>query len=169
MSVPLAEKGSQLSPEDTYNILSLSALWTKGIRSCDPSLFTQEALDADASDLLCDVMIPKAGYEGFQEQFDMMARMKALQPKKQGVHTLCTPYIVPTSDNTAVAYYLDFGWTMMGEAFGNEGDICPAMPDIGRYIFKLRKNGALWKVYEVNWGPVIQYGMWRYDQKKFGK
>lgn len=169
LSVPLAEKSASLSPEDESRIRSMTALWTKGIRSSDPTDFIQDALDRDADDLLCDVMIPKAGYEGFQEQFDMMARMKNLQPKKQGVHTLCSPYIVASDDTTATAYYLDLGWTMMGEAFGNQGDICPAMPDIGRYIFRLHKKEGQWKVFEVNWGPVIQYGMWRYDQNFYGK
>ena len=67
------------------------------------------------------------------------------------------------SEDTAAAYYLDLGWTMMGEAFGNTGDICPAMPDVGRYIFKLRKTDGIWKVFELNRGPVIQYGMWKFD------
>ena len=156
--------GDLLSPEDLCDIRNRSALWTDAIRTCDPSVFESRALQKDANDLLCDVMIPVPGYRGFQDQFDMMERMRTLQRKKQGVHTLSTPYIVPLSKDTAAAYFLDLGWTMMGEAFGNAGEMCPAMPDIGRYIMKLRKCKDGWKLFELNWGPVIQYGMWQFDR-----
>jgi len=52
----------------------------------------------------------------------------------------------------------------MGEAFGNSGPKCPALPDVGRYIFKLKKKDDTWKVFELNWGPIIQYGMWFFDE-----
>lgn len=164
LSIPFADGSDLLCSEDYQMIRNQTNLWTDAIRSYDPSCFIQEALDADSPNLLCDVIMPVKGYQGFQEQFDAMERMRALQPKKQGVHSLSTPYISLLSEDTAVAYYLDFGWTMMGEAFGNSGPRCPALPDVGRYIFKLKKKDDTWKVFELNWGPIIQYGMWFFDE-----
>ena len=53
---------------------------------------------------------------------------------------------------------------MKERAFGNEDTICPVMPSVGRYIMKLRKINGIWKVYQLNWGPLFQYGKWRFDR-----
>lgn len=163
--LPLPEQTDiTLSEEDIVAIENAGAHWVGAIRSCDPSTFVQYALDDSSDELAVDVIEPISGMEGFQDQFEQMAAMHMLQPKKQGIHTIAVPYIEAIDQDHAVAIWMDFGWTMMGELFGNEGDFCPVMPDVGRYIMKLHRVGDDWKVYDLNWGPVVQYGMWGFTQ-----
>lgn len=165
LAVPLERPVcSFFSEEDLMKIRTRGVLWTYGIRSYDPSLFIENSLDRDAPDLLVEILRPVSGYKGFEEQFALMERMKKLQPDCQGIHSQTTPYIVRTSPDTAVCYWLDFGWTMMGKVFGNDTDLCPVLPDIGRYILKMRKKDDQWKVYELHWSPLLQYGSWSFNR-----
>ena len=67
-------------------------------------------------------------------------------------------------ENEAEGLWLDLGWTILGPMFGNTKDRVPVLPNIGRYRMKLRRYGDIWKVYDLNWGPLIQYGMWSFEK-----
>lgn len=165
LSIPLPKGGSgTLSVNDIASIRLQGAKWVYGVRSCDPALFIDEVLDTQAPDLSADVIMPIDGMKGFENEFETMRAMREKQPKLQGVHTHTDPYIAQTGPNEAEALWLDLGWTILGEAFGNEEAVVPVLPGFGRYRMKFRKKAGTWKVYAINWGPLILHGSWKFDR-----
>ncbi len=151
-------------PDDYFSIMNTGALWTSAIRTCCPTRFFKECLAKDHPDLYVNVTKRTEGLEGFFNECGMMVRMDQTQTKKPGNHTLTTPWIEISADGqSAAAAFLDFGWTMMAEAFGNTKAPYPVLPNIGRYIHHLVKENGKWKVWGFNWGPLYQNGAWSYD------
>lgn len=154
-----------LSTDDYAAVEEIAAWWVSAIRTCNPTPFYEQCLDREDSEgLLFDVVRPVRGMEGFWEQCHLMIDMDKKQPKRQGNHTLNTPWVILSPDGQeAEALWYDFGWTMMAEAFGCKESPYPAMPAQGRYRMNLVRRPGGWKVRKLHWDPLFQHGVLTYD------
>ncbi len=161
--VPEGQPGNP-NPTDYFSVANTAALWTSAIRTCSPLYFFEECLAKNHPELYVNIIERTEGLEGFFKECRMMVHMDRKQAKKPGNHTLTTPWVEVSDDGTtATAAFLDFGWTMMAEAFGNKEAPYPVLPNIGRYIHYLIKEDGKWKVWGFNWGPLYQNGVWSFD------
>ena len=162
-AIPLPPEGPVPAPEDCAAIQTAAAHWTAAIRSCDPSYFFTHCLARDHPQLCFHVIAPKDGLAGFWEQADLMRQMDLRQPKKQGSHCLCSPWLVQMDACHAFGWWFDSGWTLLAEAFGVDRPPYPALPAIGRYMLSLEKRNGRWQVFHFHWGPLYQHGSFLFD------
>lgn len=162
-SIAVQTDGSNPSPEDWTAICNASTAWVDAIRTCDPSVFYDTVLAKEDPRLSFHVIRPVSGLAGFYEQCATMRDMDCKQPKKQGNHTLTTPFITPCEADEAIAYFFDYGWTMFAGAFGVAEPPYPVLPSQARYILRFCKRDGQWFIYDFFWSPLYQHGAWRFD------
>lgn len=169
-------EGSEWIRRIFFAIENVMGEWASQIRNCAPAYFYEYCLDTDNPNVYCSVPDPRPfvkehirkeiGIGKVLSDWEMELRLDKYQPKVPGNHSPTTPYIQVSADGQkAVGVWFEYGWTMMGAAFGNKTFPIPVLPSVGRYEHHLIRRQDGWRVWGFNWRPLYQPEIWMYHEE----
>ena len=109
------------------------------------------------------------GIENFRIKARELDTMFSEQGHHVGSHITTTPYIEVHEDGVhATAFFLDFGWTLLAEAFHLPPEKWAANPSLGRYAQEMVKDSnGQWRILKFNFYPVFRLmSMWPFKDEK---
>lgn len=168
------ERQAESPAEDALEIEDYVAHWTAGLRYRSEAPFYYRYIARERPDLLCWTMMSRKEGERYrisrtmdrihEEIFGMTDMFQSAQPKGSGFHCATTPVVELSKDGeSATAVWLDYGWTLMAEAFGIQQPPYPVNPAIGRYEHEYVKIDGQWKLCKFKWFPLFRIHPWGFD------